>query len=549
MPAPRVCPTCGEKIQPSTGECLYCAAVDAAEFAAVHAPPAPAPTPSPVVPAAGAAPPNPDHVFGLLLFEAEECLARGQGEKAAVLASRAVRERPGNLTARALYERSRRELLQGRRREKLEARVKEAQGLLARGELDAANRIVTSALKLVPDHTVALALFGQIKERRHGSGTVEAETERELERLGRLQARQALAAARAALDAGWERRALGALRRGLRMVPDDPDLLALLKQVQSAGDQLDRETAQRRALHPQIRAGLDLLHQGRVEESLKLLRAVLKGDPDNARAQTAVQEVRRAWLARSGASPAAAPVPAREPASAARAETAPRPAPAPAPQAAHAPSPRPAPRPPDPLPRRPTGTGPRSVYSTGPRRIPGEILLPRTRRRATPMRLILIGCAGVSAVIIALFLSGRTTGPVTVPPPAPLPAEPMATALPVEDRGPLAHLQPDLKQAIVSCLDAYQRALESRDGPLLARTRPDLALADRERMLARFAGALNVGVDLRVLDVQPLPAEAIVTLLRTEVVVGGRGGASAPEEETLRFEHRPEGWMLGARRR
>jgi tetratricopeptide (TPR) repeat protein len=550
LAAPRVCPTCGEKIQPSTGECLYCAAVDAADFsgARTSAPAASGPTPAPERGAqpAVAASLNPDHVFGLLLFEAEECLARGQGEKAAVLASRAVRERPGNLTARALYERSRRELLQGRRREKLEARVKEAQGLLARGELDAANRIVTSALKLVPDHTVALKLFGQIKERRHGAGTVEAEAERELERLGRLQARQALAAARAALEAGWERRALGALRRGLRMVPDDPDLLALLKQVQSAGDLLDRETAQRRAVHPQIRAGLDLLHQGRMEESLKLLRAVLADDPDNARAQAAIQEVRQAWLARAAASPAATPAPARQPVSPpVRSEAAPRPAPPP--PAPVAPPPRPALRPPDRLPRRPTGTGPRSVYSTGPRTIPGEILLPRTRRRATPMRLILIGCAGVSAVIVVLFLSGRTTGPDT-PPPA-TQAEPMATAPPVEDRGPLAGLQPDLKQAIVSILDEYQRALEGRDGPLLAHARPDLSPADRERMLARFAGALNVGVDLRVLDVQPGLAEAIVTLLRTEVVVGGRGGESAPQEETLRFEHRPEGWALGARRR
>jgi hypothetical protein len=68
-------------------------------------------------------------------------------------------------------------------------------------------------------------------------------------------------------------------------------------------------------------------------------------------------------------------------------------------------------------------------------------------------------------------------------------------------------------------------------------------------MLSRFAGALNVGIDLRVLDVQVTAAEAVVPILRTEVVVGGRGGERAPEEETLRFEHRPEGWVLGARHR
>src|SRR5688572_7010889 len=142
------------------GECLYCAAVESA------APAAPVPAPAAVPPSAS----DQDRAFGLLLFEAEECLARGQGDKATVLASRAIRERPDNLIARALYERSRRELLQGRRREKLESRVQEAQGLLDRGELDAANRIVTSALKLIPDHAVALALFGAIKERRQASG-------------------------------------------------------------------------------------------------------------------------------------------------------------------------------------------------------------------------------------------------------------------------------------------------------------------------------------------------------------------------------------------
>jgi hypothetical protein len=147
----RRCPTCGETIPPSTGECLYCTAVEEAVPAAPAAPP---PASAPAT--------DGDRAFGLLLFEAEECLARGQGDKATVLASRAVRERPDNLTARALYERSRRELLQGRRREKLEARVREAQGLLESGQLEAANRIVTSALKLVPDHAVALALFGAI---------------------------------------------------------------------------------------------------------------------------------------------------------------------------------------------------------------------------------------------------------------------------------------------------------------------------------------------------------------------------------------------------
>jgi hypothetical protein len=545
------------------GECLYCSAVEVADFSASGSVPAPVPAPAPApVPApvpvrsdTGPAdepprPTNPDHVFGLLLFEAEECLARGQGEKAAVLASRAVKERPANLTARALYERARRELLQGRRREKLEKRVQEADGLLARGDLEAANRIVTSALKLVPDHAVALALFGQIKERRLAAGTAEAEAEREIERLGRLQARQALAAARAALDSGWERRALGALRRGLRMVPDDADLLALLKEVQSSGDLLDRETAQRRAVHPQIRSGLELLLHGELEESLKVLRMVLKDDPDNARAQTAIQEVRKAWLAREGApsspAPSVAPVTSVAPAPAAPPQAA-----VPAPAPVRSTSERPAARPPDPLPRRPTGTGPRSVYSTGPRTIPGEIMLPRTRRRATPMRLILIGCAVLFALIAALFVSSRTSAP----PPVAQPGQPQrasapaATVPPVEDRGPMASIDPVLRRVISATLDDYQRALEAQDVALLARCRPDLGPAERDRRLARFAGALNVGIDLRVLDVQVAASEATVPILRTEVVVGGRGGESAPEEETLRFELRPEGWVLSARRR
>jgi tetratricopeptide (TPR) repeat protein len=525
----RRCPTCGETIPPSTGECLYCTAVAEAAPAA-PAPPASAPAP------------DGERAFGLLLFEAEECLARGQGDKATVLASRAVRERPDNLTARALYERSRRELLQGRRREKLEARVREAQGLLASGQLDAANRIVTSALKLIPDHAVALALFGAIKERRQAAGSAAAEAERELERLDRLQARQALAAARQALEAGWERRALGALRRGLRLVPDDPELLALLKQVQTAAAALDRETAERRALPPQVRVGLDLLAQGRLEQSLAVLRSALKDDPDNARAQAAVQDVRRAWLARppvappapAPAPPVTAPVTARPPASLTP-RPPPRPAPAPAPPRAE---------------RPPARTGPRTVYSSGARRIPGEILLPRTRRRATPMRFILVGGVGVFVSMGALYFVGRPDAapPRAVDPPTTMAPPPSPSAAP-EEIGPLARADPELREAIQDALVRYGRALETQDAALLAATRPDLGADERDRMLARFAGALNVGIDLRVLDVSLAPAEAIVTVLRTEVVVGGRGSEMPPEEETLRFEKLPEGWVLGARRR
>lgn len=536
MASHRRCPTCGETIPPSTGECLYCVAV---------AEPAPAPAPPAAAPVAAAVPAGAsdgERAFGLLLFEAEECLARGQGERATVLASRAVRERPDNLTARALYERARRELLQGRRREKLESRVVEAQGLLANGQLDAANRIVTSALKLVPDHPVALALFGAIKERRHAAGSVVAEAERELERLDRLQAQQALAAARSALAAGWERRALGALRRGLRLVPDDPELLALLKQVQTANAALDRETAERRALPPPVRVGLDLLAQGRLEQSLAVLRAALKDDPDNARAQAAVQDVRRAWLAR-GAAPAPPAPPPPVPVDA-------RPASSLAPRPAAPPRPPPTPARAE-VARPTTRTGPRTVFPSGPRGIPGEILLPRTRRRATPVRFILVGVAGLFVLIAGLYLVGRPDAAPrpAVEPPATVPPPPSPTPPAAEQAGPLEGLDPALRGSIEDVLVRYGRALEARDAALLASARPDLSEDVRMRRLERFQGALNVGIDLRVLDAAPTPAEALVTVLRTEVVVGGRGGDRAPEEEALRFLKRPEGWVLDVDRR
>src|SRR5260221_13890001 len=139
-----------------------------------------------------------------------------------VLASRAIKERPESFTALALLERARRELRRGKRRERLEARVEEAQGLLERGDASGAERIVTSALKLIPDHAMALALFGRIKQSRLAAGTAEAEAERELLALARGQAHQALTTARAALAAGWTRKAVLAIKRGLRLVPDDP---------------------------------------------------------------------------------------------------------------------------------------------------------------------------------------------------------------------------------------------------------------------------------------------------------------------------------------
>jgi hypothetical protein len=135
------CANCGAEVDLATGQCPYC--VPAVEK------PAPAvtvtrtvnravtrsPVPLDTDLAAPEAEPDPaaERAFGLLLFEAEETLARGAADKAVVMASRAVKERPESLTARALVERARRELLRGRRRERLEARIHEAQGLFEAG--------------------------------------------------------------------------------------------------------------------------------------------------------------------------------------------------------------------------------------------------------------------------------------------------------------------------------------------------------------------------------------------------------------------------------
>src|SRR6185503_18680731 len=88
-----------------------------------------------------------------------------------------------------------------------------------------------------------------------------------------------------------------------RLAPDDPELLKLLHETERALEEQDRAGARRRAGNVQVRAALDTLKEGRIEESLASLRSLLRQDPDHARAQVAVQEVRRAWLARTPAAP------------------------------------------------------------------------------------------------------------------------------------------------------------------------------------------------------------------------------------------------------
>ncbi len=345
-----------------------------------------------------------------------------------------------------------------------------------------------------------------------------------------------------------------------------------------------------------MRAALDTLKEGRLEESLATLRSLLRQDPDHVRAQEAIQEVRRAWLARlppvparvskpappaptpvaaPRAAPAASAAPSarsaaapRPPPPAARAAAASPPAPPPAARAAAAspptaapspsitqapgagrpplarprlvavPSPPPAPRPHE-VPRRPW---------TGAVSPPPEIAL-RRPRRGTPLLLVLTSAALVIGLVIAL-----TNRPSRPPAPAAVRAAPSAThdatapsATP-SPAGPLAAADPDVREAVEATLAAYARALETQDAVMLARARPDLTGAERERLLAPFRGAINVATDLRVLDVIPSRGAVVVSVLRTDVIVGGRGAPpTTPVEETLRFERRDGAWRLVAR--
>lgn len=560
------CATCGAEIDLVTGECPYCPpastaaeAVPPAAAAPAVAPVAPAAPVAPVVAPAAApaalptsapppseAPPERDRALGLLLFEAEESLARGSPEKALILASKAVKDRPESLTARALLDRARREMLRGKRRGRLEARVQEARGFIERGEFEGAERIVTSALKLIPDHPVALELFGKIKEHRLGAPTAEAEAERELARIAGEQARKSLEAARAAFGAGWERRALFAVLQGLRHVPDHPELLALLREVQKSMDRLDLERSRRRALHAQVRAGLDLLAQGQIDESLRILRAVLHEDPDNARAQAAVQQVRQVWLTRQEFVSAVAP-----------AHPSPQMIVPPQPAAAAPPVPvasapaAPVARPGVGEARPPLAAAPRPAPAlrSGPvdrNHIPVEIRLPATRRRATPIGLVL-ACAAAILVAIGFVVLGRGARPTpaaSAGPRAPLRSTAPPPPAPVDASGPLAGIDADLRRAIESTLAAYARALEAGAADRLTEARPDLAPQERERVLAPFRGALNAATDLRVLSVDVRGDEADVAILRSDVIVGPNVPQTSPVEEVLRFRRQPSGWRL-----
>jgi tetratricopeptide (TPR) repeat protein len=619
---PTPCPTCGGELDPVTGRCAFCAprVQSAAHDAFVlldqseptpqtAAVPPQAATVTPeaatvpampsgsasVMPPEPAADPGGARELGLLLFEAEEALARGAAEKAVVLASRAVKERPDSLTARALQERARRELLRGRRRERLEERVREAEGLLEAGDMAGAEKIVTSALKLIPSHSVALALFARLKERRQQAPTAEAWAEQELDRLTRARARRSLETAQSEMAAGRERAAMMALRRGLRHAPDDPELLAMLRDIESG---MERAKAGQRAVHAQVRAGLDLLAQGQVEDSLRVLRAVLQADPENVRAQAAVQQVRKAWLRRQAVAAAMPPVPtvaaAAPTAASARpsppaAAAAPPSAPAVAPIASSGPTPaatRAAPAPSAPKAVPPSVTPPVPApppvswddveavargRALAPARLavgrpapaprpaaprpaapPAEEPVAEDTRSALARALPIVVVLGVAAVVAGGIAVSRRGSPGAASPGASTAAGSGPTAAHRETAppaslvvgGPLATADPELRQAVENVLTTYARALESADAALLAPARPDLTAEERDRLIAPFVGAVNAATDLRVLDIKTRGDLATIVVLRTDVIVGGPSGAHDPTEETLHFWRRRGEWML-----
>ena len=540
------CPSCGQPIPASVGECLYCPPSTSRR---------PSVSPNPFSPSPAASDqPTPAQ----LLLVAEECLARAQPDKATELAARALAVRPDSLEAKAVVDRARRLLARQRRRGRQEERLKEAQALLDAGDSGGAEKLVLSVLKRMPGHPGALALFARLKGRRLARGDAEAQAEQELARMAQGQARRAAEAARSARRAGWDRKAMLALRRGLRLAPDDPDLLALLRETEHALGEQDRAGARRRAGNMQVRAALDKLKEGRLEESLASLRSLLRQDPDHARAQAAVQEVRRAWLARTPVPPPAIPAraptgtmaprtPPASPVAPARAAAPLPPAPR-APNTARPPAPRPHPIavPPPPVASPPRSHEPRRPLTGAAASPPAEIAQ-RPTRRGTPLLLVLAS----AAVVIGLFIVLTARPPNRAVPAAaraaasaaPRVTAPSATPPPV---GPLAAADPEVREAVETTLAAYARALESQDPLLLARARPDLTGAERERLLAPFRGAINVATDLRVLDVIPSRGSVVVPVLRTDVIVGGRGAPPAPVEETLRFERRDGMWRLVA---
>ena len=452
-----------------------------------------------------------ERVFGLLLFEAEETLARGQVEKALVLASRAVRERPGSLTARSLFDRTRREMTRGRRREKLEARIVEARSSIETGDYAAAEKIIATVLKLLPDHEDALQLFALLKHRRLRSGTVEAEAERELDAMMAVRARQAATRARAALAAGWSFRALMTVRRALVLSPDDKDLLDLYHESLREVEKGAGERAMRRAAHARVLAARGRLSRGEAAAAATILREVLKEDKGNPEARRALAEMERVV---ASAKP-------REPESpgviTGRFTHRKLDAPAPMAQAPRAPAAAPTPR----------GTRP-----------PAWAL-----------------AAGGVAVILgtAIVFAGRWGGSPAVPPPAAAAPRGIVAAGAAASDDPvvpevLASEPPALAAAVLDAISRYARAIETMDARLLAEARPDLTEQERTQILARYEGSANVATDLRVQAVARRGNRATISIVRADAIAG-RSEPPPPVTESWRFDRDPGGaWVLRSAR-
>jgi hypothetical protein len=465
-----------------------------------------------------------ERLFGLLLFDAEEALARGNAEKALVLASRAVRERPESLTARSLFERTRREMTRGKRRERLEARVAEARALVEKGDFPGAEKIVATVLKLLPDHAGALELFAALKERRLGGASVEAEAERELEAMLRARARQAAGQARAAMAAGWSFRALMTVRRALAMVPDDPSLLALYAESLRQVDATAGRRAIRRAAHARVLAAQGRMSAGEAAEAARILRAVLKEDPDNPEAREALDTMEHvAATAPARVAPQAGVITGRfthrkdEPALAAPPST----------RAAATPAPA------------------RGVPPVAPRRAAAAAAAARSGGGPRATWGIAAAAVVVTLAVGYGVLTRNAPAAVEEPPPATLAPRPEAPA-PAPPAQALAlppGVDPGLGRAIASALDGYARALEGVDARRLAEARPDLGPHERRAVLVRYEGAENVSTDLRVEGVARRGSVATVTIVRTDAIAG-RSEPTPPVVESLRFHREAGAWVL-----
>ena len=471
---------------------------------------------APAGPSAPAADAESERIFGLLLFEAEECLARGNVGKAAVHASRAVRERPESLTARSLLDRARRELTRGRRRERLEERVVEARQRLERGEDQAAEKIVATVLKLLPDHAAALQLFSVLKDRRLKSGTAEAEAELELDAMARSRARRAAESARAALKAGWSFRALMTVRRALAVAPDDPELLALYAESLRLVDGTAGQRAVRRAAHVRILEARERVAAGMPAEALRIVRAVLKEDPQNREALEALGKMERAGpgVHAAGREPGPRPAGRRDP--------------------------------------RPSVMDPAVLTGKFSHRpIAASIARPAIATQTAPRGrsstpLVIAGAAALLIVGASLALL-RNAPAAGVEPPRVAALIEESALIPREadetDRV-FAGQDPELRRAVEHVLARYGRALETIDAALLAEARPDMSLGARGDLIAEREGATNIAADLRVLEVARRGNQASVRMRRTEVVVAGRSVGRPSVEETLRFQREGGAWLL-----